>query len=41
MTTATKQIITISLEKGIDLRTAAFVDAINKLHLHFQVTGIN
>jgi glutamate dehydrogenase (NAD(P)+) len=41
MSSATDDIIATSLEKNIDLRTAAFVNAINKIHEFYLNTGIH
>lgn len=40
MSSATNEVIKTAIEKNIDLRTAAYVNAINKLHEFYSVTGI-
>lgn len=41
MTTATENVIKTGIEKGIDLRTAAYVNALNKLHEFYSLIGMN
>ena len=41
MSTATDQVITTALSKNIDLRTATYVNAINKLHEFYKIVGIH
>jgi hypothetical protein len=41
MSTATEEVIATSLAKNIDLRTAAYVNAINKLHEFYSICGIH
>lgn len=40
MTSATNDVIKTALDKNIDLRTAAYVNAINKIHEFYEVSGI-
>lgn len=40
MSSATNEVIKTAIEKNIDLRTAAYVNAINKLHEFYSVSGI-
>ena len=40
MSTATDEVINISLEKKIDLRTAAYINAIKKLDDFHKLSGI-
>ena len=40
MSSATNEVIETALSKNIDLRTAAFVNAINKIHEFYAITGI-
>lgn len=40
MSSATNEVITTAMEKNIDLRTATYVNAINKIHEFYQITGI-
>lgn len=40
MSSATNEVIATALDKKIDLRTAAFVNAINKIHEFYSITGI-
>lgn len=39
MTSATQEVISTSLTKKCDLRTAAYLNAINRLHDFYKVTG--
>ena len=39
MSSATDDVISISLEKNVDLRTAAYILAINKVHEFYEVAG--
>ena len=41
MSDAAEQVIKTSIEKNIDMRTAAFVNAINELHEHYTLVSIN
>lgn len=41
MSTATQEVITTALAKNIDLRTATYVNAINKLHEFYHISGIH
>ena len=41
MSTATKEVISTALAKNIDLRTATYVNAINKLHEFYTVAGLH
>lgn len=40
MSSATNEVISTALSKNIDLRTAAYVNAINKIHEFYSITGI-
>jgi glutamate dehydrogenase (NAD(P)+) len=40
MSSATNEVLATALHKNIDLRTAAFVNAINKIHEFYSITGI-
>ena len=39
--TATDEVIRTSLKRDVDLRTAAYLNAISRLHEFFQLAGIN
>jgi glutamate dehydrogenase/leucine dehydrogenase len=39
MTSATEEVIATSLAKKCDLRTAAYLNAINRIHEFYKVTG--
>lgn len=39
MTSATEEVIATSLAKKCDLRTAAYINAINRIHEFYKVTG--
>ncbi len=41
MSDAAEKVIETAVEKNLDMRTAAFVNAINKLHEYFSLTGVN
>jgi len=41
MSDATEKVVNTAIEKNIDMRTAAFVNAINKLHEYYSLVGIN
>ena len=41
MSTATQEVISTALAKNIDLRTATYVNAINKLHAYYTISGIH
>lgn len=41
MSSATEEVITTALAKNIDLRTAAYVNAINKIHEFYTFSGIH
>lgn len=41
MSDAAEKVIATAIEKKIDMRTAAFVNAINKLHEYYSLVGIN
>jgi glutamate dehydrogenase (NAD(P)+) len=41
MSSATNEVISTALSKNIDLRTAAYVNAINKIHEFYSITGIH
>ena len=41
MSTATDQVIATAVAKNIDLRTATYVNAINKLHEFYSISGIH
>ena len=41
MSTATQEVINTALAKNIDLRTATYVNAINKLHEYYSISGIH
>lgn len=41
MSTATDEVIETAIDRKLDMRTAAFVNAINKLHQYYQVVGVN
>ena len=41
MSSSTKEVIKTSLSRKIDLRTAAYVNAINRLDEFYSITGIN
>jgi len=40
MSEAAEKVIKTSVEKNIDMRTAAFVNAINALHEYYALVGI-
>ena len=40
MSEAAEKVIETAVEKKLDMRTAAFVNAINRLHEYFSLTGI-
>jgi glutamate dehydrogenase (NAD(P)+) len=40
MTQATKEVIDISLSRKVDLRTAAYISGINKIHEFYVLSGI-
>jgi glutamate dehydrogenase/leucine dehydrogenase len=40
MSSATNEVISTALAKNIDLRTAAYVNAINKIHEFYSISGI-
>jgi glutamate dehydrogenase/leucine dehydrogenase len=40
MTQATNEVIKTSLERKVDLRTAAYINGINKLHEFYLMSGI-
>jgi glutamate dehydrogenase/leucine dehydrogenase len=40
MTQATKEVIEISLSRKVDLRTAAYINGINKIHEFYLLSGI-
>lgn len=40
MSAATNEVINTSLAKKLDLRTAAYINAINKLHEFYTLSGI-
>ncbi len=40
MSSATEDVIKTALTKNIDLRTAAYVNAINKIHEFYEISGI-
>jgi glutamate dehydrogenase/leucine dehydrogenase len=41
MSDAAEKVIQTAVDKNLDMRTAAFVNAINKLHEYYSLTGIN
>jgi hypothetical protein len=41
MCSSTNEVITTSLKRNVDLRTAAYLNAINRLHDFFEQAGIN
>ena len=41
MSTATEEVIKTALAKDIDLRTATYVNAINKLDEFYKIAGIH
>lgn len=41
MTSAAEEVINTSLSHNVDLRTAAYLNAINRLHDFFDMTGIH
>lgn len=41
MISATNDVIATAVAKNIDLRTATYVNAINKLHQFYALTGIH
>ena len=41
MSTATEEVVNTALNKNVDLRTAAFINAIQKMHQFYEFTGIN
>ena len=41
MSDAAEKVIETAIERKLDMRTAAFVNAINRLHEYFSLTGIN
>ena len=40
MTQATKEVIDIALKRKVDLRTAAYINGITKLHEFYALSGI-
>ena len=40
MTQATKEVIDISLSRKVDLRTAAYISGISKIHEFYALSGI-
>lgn len=40
MTQATNEVIATSLDRKVDLRTAAYINGINKLHEFYMMSGI-
>lgn len=40
MSSATNEVISTAISKNIDLRTAAYVNAINKIHEFYSISGI-
>ena len=40
MSSATDEVIATSLAKNIDLRTSAYVNAINKIHEFYSISGL-
>ena len=40
MTEATKEVIATSLKRKVDLRTAAYINGITKLHQFYELSGI-
>jgi hypothetical protein len=41
MCSSTDEVINTSLKRNVDLRTAAYLNAINRLHDFFELAGIN
>jgi glutamate dehydrogenase/leucine dehydrogenase len=41
MSSATEEVLSTAMAKNIDLRTAAYVNAINKIHEFYTITGIH
>ena len=41
MSSATQQVIKTSLNRKVDLRTAAYINAINRFDEFYSITGIN
>lgn len=41
MSDASAKVVKTAVERNLDMRTAAFVNAINSLHEYYSVTGIN
>jgi len=41
MCSSTNKIIATALKRNLDLRTAAYINAITKLHDFFELAGIN
>jgi hypothetical protein len=41
MSDAADKVIATAVEKNLDMRTAAFVNAINSLHEYYTLTGVN
>lgn len=40
MSSATKEVISTSLNRKVDLRTAAYINSINKIHEFYMISGI-
>jgi hypothetical protein len=41
MSDAAEKVIKTAVERNLDMRTAAFVNAINSLHEYYSLTGVN
>lgn len=41
MCSATNEVVTTSLKNHVDLRTAAYLNAINRLHKFFELAGVH
>lgn len=41
MSTATNEVLEMATERGLDLRTAAYVLALTRINDHFTVRGID
>jgi uncharacterized protein YpmB len=41
MSDAAEKVLETAVSKNLDLRTAAFVNAINNVHEYYSLTGVN
>ena len=41
MSTATEEVVNTALSKNVDLRTAAFMNAIKSMHVFYEISGIH